>query len=215
MSRTRTITLTLGSLAAGAVLATGVTGLALADDSAGSSSSPSASTDASTEAPRMRDGMRDGRGHGGPGGRGMMGAVRDAVGQPIHGETVVKKEDGTFATVRHLHGTVTAVSSSSITVRAEDGYTATFTVNADTVVRTGLPERGASSTATSTIADVTVGDVAHVSGIVNGSSATADRVFAMTAAQAAELEALREAHQQQHADAATGSTATSSTTQVG
>jgi hypothetical protein len=226
MSRTRTITLTLGSLAAGAVLATGVTGLALADDSAGSAGSAgssSSSTSPSTgtsDAPGMRDGMRDGRGHGGPG-RGMMGALRDAVGEPIHGETVVKKDDGSFATVRHLRGTVTAVSADSITVKAEDGYSATFAIDADTVVRTGLPERGTDpSASTSTVADVKVGDVAHVSGVVDGSTATADRVFSMTAAQAAELEALREAHEQQHAagaadaDDAAGSTSSSST-QIG
>lgn len=208
MSRTRTITLTLGSLAAGAVLATGVTGLALADDNAGSSSSSTQST-----APADAPGMHGGRGHGGPG---MLGAIRDAVGEPIHGETVVKKDDGTFATVRHLHGTVTAVSADSITVKAEDGYTATFAIDADTVVRTGLPERGTDpSTSTSTIADVKVGDVAHVSGVVVGSTATADRVFSMTAAQAAQLEALRSAHQQQHADDAAGSTASPSSTQIG
>lgn len=215
MSRTRTITLTLGSLAAGAVLATGVTGLALADDNAGSSSSSSSSAASPSTGAADASGMHDGRGrgHGGPG---MFGAIRDAVGEPIHGETVVKKDDGTFATIRHLHGTVTAVSADSITVEAEDGYTATFAIDADTVVHTGLPERGTDpSTSTSTIADVKVGDVAHVSGVVDGSTATADRVFSMTAAQAAQLEALRAEHEQQHADDAAGSTTSSSSTQVG
>ena len=215
MSRTRTITLTLGSVAAGAILATGVTGLALADDQATQSPSASSSAGAATDSAspggrgmegRGMDGMR------GPGGgmHGMRGP--GPMGDALHGELVVKAEDGTISTVRQVRGTVTAVSSTSITVQAEDGYTGTFAIAADTDVRVGLPERGTDPQAsTSTIADVAVGDVAHVHGTVSGSTATASHVMAMTAEQAAELEALRAQHEAAHqARAGAGSSSASS-----
>ena len=216
MSRTRTITLTLGSVAAGAILATGVTGLALADDQ--STPAPSASSSAGTTtdstAPNGR-GM-DGRGmdgrHGGP--RGGMHGMRGPgpLGEALHGELVVKADDGTISTVRQIRGTVTAVDGTSITVEAEDGYTSTFAITTDTEVRVGLPQRGMDPQAsTSTIADVAVGDVAHVHGTVSGSTATATHLMAMTAEQAAELEALRAQHQTEHQarQSAGSSTATS------
>ena len=216
MSRNRTITLTLGSVAAGAILATGVTGLALADDQ--STPAPSASSSAGTTtdstAPNGR-GM-DGRGmdgrHGGP--RGGMHGMRGPgpLGEALHGELVVKADDGTISTVRQIRGTVTAVDGTSITVEAEDGYTSTFAITTDTEVRVGLPQRGMDPQAsTSTIADVSVGDVAHVHGTVSGSTATATHLMAMTAEQAAELEALRAQHEAEHQarESADSSTATS------
>lgn len=205
MSRTRTITLTLGSIAAGAILATGVTGLALADDQStpapSASSSAGATTDSTAPGGRGSDGRgMDGMGgrHDGPGGmRGMRGP--GPIGEALHGEMVVKADDGTISTVRTIRGTVTAVSDTSITVKAEDGYTGTFAITADTEVRVGLPQRGADAQeSTSTIADVAVGDVAHVHGTVSGSTATASHVMAMTAEQAAELEALRAQHEAEH-----------------
>lgn len=197
MSRTRTITFTLGSIAAGAVLATGVTGLALADDTATPSPGASSSapgSDASSGAMGQRgpgQGMHDGRGGpGGPGDQGGLGGLHGMRGGPmgeaLHGELVVKAEDGTISTVRQIRGTVSAVTSTSITVKAEDGYTATFAVDADTEVRTGLPrrDRGTEASTAQSIADVSVGDVAHVRGTVSGGAATAGHVHAMTAEQA-------------------------------
>jgi hypothetical protein len=212
MSRTRTITLTLGSVAAGAILATGVTGLALADDSATLSPGTSSSVPGSDTAPGIAgqrgpgDGMRDGRG-------GMHGMRGGPMGEALHGELVVKAADGTISTVRQIQGTVTAVTSTSITVKAEDGYTATFAVNADTEVHTGLPSRDRGMTETTqSIADVSVGDVARVHGTVSGDTATAEHLHAMTAEQAATLEAERQQHMQEHA--AANGTASSSATQA-
>jgi hypothetical protein len=148
------------------------------------------------------DGMRDGR--GGPGGPGGMHGMRGGpMGEALHGEFVVKTQDGTISTVRQVQGTVTAVTSTSITVEAEDGYTATFAVDADTEVRTGLPtrDRGATESTTQSIADVSVGDVARVHGTVTGGVATAEHLHAMTAEQAATLEAERQQHMQDHAAA--------------
>jgi hypothetical protein len=213
MSRTRTITLTLGSLAAGAMLATGVTGLALADDATTPSPSSSSSAPGSETAPgTMGQRGPGGPGDGGRGGHGGMHGMRGGpMGEALHGELVVKAEDGTISTIRQVQGTVTAVSSTSITVKAEDGYTATFVVNADTEVHTGLPsrDRGAADATTQAITDVNVGDVAHVHGTVTGDTATAEDVHAMTAEQAATMEAERQQHMQEHA-AASGSSATQS-----
>jgi hypothetical protein len=225
MSRTRTITLTLGSLAAGAVLATGITGLALADDTATpapGTSSAAPGGDAAAGPLGMRggpgDGMRGGPGDGMRGGPGGMHGMRGGpLGEPLHGELVVKAPDGTISTVRQVQGTVTAVSSTSITVKAEDGYTATFAVDATTEVHTGLPSRDrapdATAAADQSIADVSVGDVARVHGTVDGDTATAEDVHAMTAEQAAALEAERQQHLQDHAAADGKSTTQSSTTQ--
>lgn len=55
-------------------------------------------------------------------------------GQPLHEEGVVKNPDGTFQTVLEQRGTVESVNDSAITVKSEDGFTQTYTVNADTRV---------------------------------------------------------------------------------
>lgn len=231
MSRAKTIAITVGSLTAGALLATGVTGIAAAADSTPSPSATSGSSGTAKSAPQNgakgglqgtdrqqgRDGQGGGR-HGGPKG-GMLGGPG---GQALHGEIVVKKADGTISTVRLIDGTVTAVTSDSITVKAADDFTATYTVNATTDIHVGLPTgrpghdaqgtSGSTTTkpATSTIADVKVGDVARVEGTVSGSTATATEIHAMTAAQAAQLEQQRQQHDAQRGAQAPGATASSS-----
>ena len=148
MSRTKTIALAIGTLAAGALLATGITGIAQAADTTPSPSSrPSSST-----TDDGHHGHGPGRPH--PEGRDM----------PIHGEAVVKAADGTYTTVSSIRGTVSAVSSTSITVKAEDGFVATYVINADT--------EGA---------DVKVADVVSVRGTVSGSTATATSIHARPA----------------------------------
>ena len=53
-----------------------------------------------------------------------------------HNKLLRKSKDGT-ANVTHdaIHGTVSSVSATSISVKASDGYSLTFAVNADTKVR--------------------------------------------------------------------------------
>lgn len=219
MSRSKNLTITLGSLAAGAVLATSITGIAMAADSSPSPSSSSSSSSGASGATDPAggpagDGQRGGPRDGGPGRGGMLGAPGT---EPLHGEIVVQAEDGTVSTVRMIRGTVTAVSSTSITVKAEDGYSTTFAVDASTTVHSGLRPHGkpgdAAVDTAGSISDVAVGDVADVHGTVSGSSATATRVHSMTAAEAEQAEADRLAHEQEHADrsgSATGSTSSGS-----
>jgi hypothetical protein len=126
-----------------ALLAAGATGVALASDngggpSAGSAGSAVANEDetpdgAASQAPTdPKDaGDRNGRRFGpgglrGPGLGGPMGA--------LHGEFVVPKQGGGYQTLLVQRGTVSSVSSSAITVKSEDGFSETYTVNSDTVV---------------------------------------------------------------------------------
>ncbi|MDQ1052535.1 hypothetical protein QE394_000463 [Arthrobacter sp. SORGH_AS 212] len=140
------------ALLAGAVgVALSGAGAALAWSAGPPSATPSPSPSASPSTP----------GHEG------RGATPDASQRPQfqHGESVVKKADGTFQTVLGQRGTVEAVSSTSITVRSGDGFTQAYTVNADTrVTRNG------------TIADIATGDVVRVAGVRDGDTATAQRI---------------------------------------
>lgn len=53
----------------------------------------------------------------------------------LHGEWVGKLKTGQTVTVAMINGTVTAYSGSSVTVKAEDGFTATYAINGETVIR--------------------------------------------------------------------------------
>ena len=225
MSRAKTIAITVGSLTAGALLATGVTGIAAAANGTPSPSATSPKGQSST--PQQGP---DGNGRGGHRGDGMGGPRGGMLGGPggqaLHGEIVVKKADGTISTVRLIDGTVTAVSSDSITVKSADDFTATYTVNSTTDIHVGLRAGGpghdgqgtsgsttsgtATKPAASTIADVKVGDVARVEGTLSGSTATATEIHAMTAAEAAQLDALRKQHDAQRGSSSTGSSGTQS-----
>ena len=83
-------------------------------------------------APRQGGGMmggdRGGMGRGGMGGLGM------GLGGAIHGSAVTPKQGGGYQTVDAQRGTVTEVSTTSITVKSEDGFTKTYVVTADTLV---------------------------------------------------------------------------------
>ena len=82
------------------------------------------------------------------------------LGRPVHGEAVVRDRDGEFLTVYHQRGTVTAVSATSIALKSEDGFVATYAVNDETrVYRDRKPAR---------IGDVKVGERAGVMAVKSG-----------------------------------------------
>jgi Domain of unknown function (DUF5666) len=137
-----------------ALLAAGATGVALASDNPPSdngigNSSPDGAglpvplsanenqTPGGSASPQPKDrGDRPGRpfGHRGPGLRGPgLGGPMGA----LHGEFVVPKQGGGYQTLLVQRGTVSAVSSTSITVKSEDGFSQTYTVNPETVVNAG------------------------------------------------------------------------------
>ncbi|MFA7322790.1 MAG: DUF5666 domain-containing protein [Candidatus Nanopelagicales bacterium] len=158
MKRNKKVNRIATGVAAGALLAVGVTGIATSAQAA------TRSDQSTTSQQALPHGMRD---HGGPGNRAH--ADRSL---PVHGETVTKATDGSFVTHVMVSGTVTSVSATSISVKAADDYSATFVINSSTDVRT--------TSSGGTISDIKVGDSVHVDGTKSGSTITADEVHAGT-----------------------------------
>ncbi|WP_255769682.1 hypothetical protein [Pseudarthrobacter sulfonivorans] len=113
--------------------------------------------------------------------------------QYLHGESVVKKADGTFETLLTQQGTVESVSASSVTVKSADGFTQAYAVNADTAI-TKVPSPAADgSTAKgddgkrlkpgkAAIGDISTGQSVRISGVKSGSDVTALRIVEGTPA---------------------------------
>ena len=104
-------------------------------------------------------------------------------GQPIHGEHVVKQQDGSYRTVVTQAGTIDAVSASEVTVKSEDGFSQRYAINAETriaKVSAGTSEpgngKGRPSLASATAADLKAGDAVRISGTKDGGSVTATRI---------------------------------------
>jgi hypothetical protein len=104
-------------------------------------------------------------------------------GQAIHGEHVVKQQDGSYRTVLTQTGTIESVSETEMTVKSEDGFTQRYSINAETrisKVPADLSElrngRGKPSLPAATAADLKSGDIVRVSGTKGGETVTATRV---------------------------------------
>jgi hypothetical protein len=95
-------------------------------------------------------------------------------GAVLHGQVVVPKSGGGYQTLDVQRGTVTAVSSNSITVKSTDGYTATYAVTSSTIV----------DAQSSGIGSVKTGDTVFVTATVRGSTATAASVADVSAIKA-------------------------------
>jgi hypothetical protein len=92
-------------------------------------------------------------------------AIRHALGKNVeHGEIVVNTKNGD-KTVDVERGTVTAISSTSITVKATDGFSETWTIGSSTRV---IKDR-----ATSTPSTITNGATVGIAGTKSGSTVTA------------------------------------------
>ena len=122
----------VAGLATVAVLAAAATGVALASTS--STPSPSGGTASPNSGTQKQEGVP------GPGGRlrgpgGMRGELGFG-GQmgALHGEFVVPKQGGGYQTLVVQRGAVSSVSSSTITVKSDDGFSATYAVGADALV---------------------------------------------------------------------------------
>ena len=100
---------------------------------------------------------------GGFGGFGRFGA--------LHGEFTMKKPDGSgYQTIASQTGEVTAVSPSSITVKSEDGFSRTYSVDENTLVGSGRDGIGT----------VKTGDTVTIAGIVDGATAKAAAIMDST-----------------------------------
>jgi ketopantoate hydroxymethyltransferase len=96
--------------------------------------------------------------------RGILPALGiGPFGDMLHGQVVVAKQGGGYETMDVQRGSVTAVSSSSITVKSSDGFSATYVVTSSTNV---IAESAG-------IGSVKVGDTVMVSAVVNGKTANA------------------------------------------
>jgi hypothetical protein len=133
-------------------------------DSPGTAASPAPSPAAS--APSFH-----GRGPGGFGGFGGFGGLGlGGLGGVIHGQVTEPKSGGGYQTVDVQRGTVTAVSSSSVTVKSADGYSATYIVSSSTEVN-------AQAAGIGTVKD---GDTVEVTATVSGGTATAASIIDLT-----------------------------------
>jgi hypothetical protein len=102
---------------------------------------------------------------------GFRGFAIGGIGGVVHGQFTEPKQGGGYQTVDVQRGTVTAVSSSSITVKSADGYSATYAVSSSTEVNAKAAGIGT----------VKVGDTVGVTATVSQGRATAASVIDMTA----------------------------------
>ena len=103
---------------------------------------------------------------GGPfafGGPGALGGLFGAV----HGSAVVPKPGGGYQTIAFQNGKVTAVSSTSITLRSADGYSHSYRVTSATLVNAQRDGIGS----------IKAGNQVIVTATVSGSAATATRII--------------------------------------
>lgn len=91
-----------------------------------STSSAPAAPSKKAENGKRQEGKRD---H-----RGRHGKLAHRLGNVAHAQWVSKDASGQFVTHSAIHGSVTAVSPTSITVKAPDGFSQTFKVSTDTKV---------------------------------------------------------------------------------
>ncbi len=120
-STKRRVVVVLAWLAVAVVGAAALTGVAVAAEQsrgAGGSNTASAASAAS----------------GSSAGLGPAARLRRLGDRVVHGEATVRTKDGYQVFDTQL-GTITSLSATSLTARSSDGFTQTWTLSADTVVR--------------------------------------------------------------------------------
>lgn len=134
------------AIAGGVCAAVAGIGTAAVATSGSSSTSGAPASSSTTTAPKDHAGGKD--------------HAAKALRHALHAQWVTKDKDGKFVTHDAIRGTVAAVSATSITIRAEDKTSQTFTVNAATKVGVRANGKGAKAT----ITQVHSGDKALVIG---------------------------------------------------
>jgi hypothetical protein len=107
--------------------------------------------------------------------KGFRGPGGIGPGPVLHGEYVVPKSGGGYQTMDVQQGEVTAVSTTSITVKSDDGFSKTYAVNDKSLVTADRDGIGA----------VKVGDRVSVQATVDGGTATVTDIRDLTQIQAA------------------------------
>ncbi|MFK4640544.1 hypothetical protein [Paenarthrobacter histidinolovorans] len=131
--------------------------------------------DGVTQDGMTQDGMgRPGQGQMGgnmpPEGLGLAGGP----GAAVHSEYVVLR-DGAYVAMADQLGTVTDVSSASLTVKSADGFTRSYAVSSETAVAQGIRQRG-TATSPLTLADVAAGSAVRVTAAKDGDNYTAESI---------------------------------------
>jgi hypothetical protein len=147
-----------GAVAA-AILGTGAAALA----ETGSTSSTPTATPSSSSSGSSAGGTSATKGKG-------KAKAALALRKIEHGEWTTRDKSGTDVVHDAVGGTVTAVSGTSITVKAADGFSETFAVGSSTKVHV-------KGTTPATISNVKVNDRAVVAGTKAGSTVTATQVL--------------------------------------
>ena len=149
-------------------------GIAYVATHSGNSVSPAAAQGAAqspTPSPAASTPSFRGHGFGGFGRFGGFGGLGlGGLGGVVHGQITERTSSGGFQTVDVQTGTVTAVSSSSITVKSADGYSATYVVISSTEVNAQAAG----------ISTVKVGDTVELTATVSGRTATAASIIDVT-----------------------------------
>jgi hypothetical protein len=140
-----------GAIVAAAVASAGVTA-AVVSSGSGTSSSAQA-------------GPGGGQGFGGQAG-GPGGTAGGGLVSALHGTYVVSDGNGGYTTQLTQTGTVSAVSSSSITVKSTDGYSKTYVVGSSTSVDNG----------SDAIGDVATGHTVRIVATSSSDTATATTI---------------------------------------
>ncbi len=103
-------------------------------------------------------------------GAGLGGFGFGGFGGVVHGQVTEPKSGGGYQTLDIQSGKVTAVSSSSITVKSADGFTATYAVASSTEVNAQAAGIGT----------VKVGNSVELTATVTNGKATADSIIDLT-----------------------------------
>jgi hypothetical protein len=168
----RTALLVVGWSAAGALAVGVLTGVGIAS-AGGSQLNVAAPTATPTGSAAPAPGDKGDRPRF-PGARGRLGGAlgRGLAGDALHGEFVVKDKDGKVVTRVVQHGQVTAVSTTSVSLKSDDGFTGTYAVNGDTRVRVGGDNAA--------ISGVKTGNEAWIVATKDGSASTATTLAVKT-----------------------------------
>lgn len=95
----------------------------------------------------------------------------------LHSDGVAMKKDGTTVDVRRQGGTIETVTADSITLKSRDGYTQTYAVNDETVVKDKRQP--------SEIGELEAGDNVRVAAVKVGDGYTAKLIHGMPEPKAA------------------------------
>ncbi|WP_432980745.1 hypothetical protein [Dactylosporangium sp. CA-233914] len=135
-----------------------------------------ASGDSSSTSQQAGPGGTGGFGGNGPGGPGGFGGGMGGNGLSgaLHGDFTASDGNGGYTTKRLQTGTVTEISTTSITAKSADGHATTFVIGSSTTVDNGNDQ----------VSDIKTGDTVTVVGAVDGSTATATTITDTTLNQA-------------------------------